>query len=238
MKPEIKIFATISEIAEEFASTLQTLASEANGLSVHIALSGGSTPKAIFKYLTSHYGKSLANTQFHFWWGDERCVSPTDDDSNYKWANELWLSPIGIPQKNIHRVLGEDDPEKEAIRYAEEMEALLPFENGWPVFDLMLLGLGEDGHTASIFPHQIALISSEKLCEVATHPESGQKRITITGNVINNSRVIAFLSTGEKKAQKVYEIIKLKDKTLPATHISPKNGKLVWLLNNEAAKQL
>lgn len=236
MKPEIKIFKNTSEIAEEFANTIQQLIDASHGNKVHIALSGGSTPKHIFAYLTEHYGSTLAKTQLHFWWGDDRCVPPTDDESNYKWANELWLNPIGIQQENIHRVKGEDSPDVEVLRYSTEIANNLPIENGIPVFDLMLLGLGEDGHTASIFPHQMKLLQSESICEVATHPESGQKRITLTGKVINQSKVITFLATGENKALKVKEIIIDRNKTLPAANVTNLNGQLIWWLDVAAAR--
>lgn len=238
MKPEIKIFRNTDEIAVEFAHRIQALAKEAEGKPVHIALSGGSTPKVIFQYLTDKFGKELANTQFHFWWGDDRCVPPTDDESNYKWANELWLAPTGIQEENIHRVLGENNPAEEAVRYAEEIKKEVPLANGFPVFDLMLLGLGEDGHTASIFPNQMGLLTSKNICEVAVHPESQQKRITMTGPVINNSKVIAFLATGDNKADKVKEILIEKDAELPAANIEAKNGKLVWWLDYGSAKNV
>lgn len=238
MTAEIKIFKNTDEIASEFANMLQILAQKAEGKIVHIALSGGSTPKAIFNYLSDKFGKNLANPQFHFWWGDERCVPPNNTESNFKWANELWFKPIGIKTEQIHRIYGEAQPQEEAIRYSAEIENKVPIINGWPKFDLMLLGIGEDGHTASIFPHQKEFIESNKICEVATHPENGQKRITLTGKVINNSGVIVFLSTGEKKSEMVYEILKLNNTNLPASHIHAQNGKLIWLIDREAAKLL
>jgi 6-phosphogluconolactonase len=100
------------------------------------------------------------------------------------------------------------------------------------------LGLGEDGHTASIFPHQMELLKANALCAVATHPNSGQKRISFTGEMINNAKHIAFLATGNKKAEMVREIILDKNKSLPATHNEATNGKLTWLLDSESAKLL
>ncbi|MFA9391076.1 MAG: 6-phosphogluconolactonase [Prolixibacteraceae bacterium] len=238
MKAKIKIFKNTGEIADEFANTLKTLAKAANGKAVHIALSGGSTPKIIFQYLKEKFGKELANPQFHFWWGDDRCVPPTDDESNYKWANELWLKEIEIPLTNIHRVLGENDPESEAIRYAQEIEKHLPFENNLPTFDFMLLGLGEDGHTASIFPNQMELLSSKNTCEVAFHPNTGQKRITLTGPVINNSKFIVFLAIGENKASKVKEILLDQQEDLPASHIQSNTGELIWWLDKNSAQNM
>jgi len=192
----------------------------------------------IFRYLIEKYGKTLAYPNFHFWWGDDRCVPPHNDDSNYKWATDLWLKPIGITPEKIHRVLGENDPEQEVFRYAGEIRKFIPFENGLPVFDYMLLGLGEDGHTASIFPCQMNLLTSTKICEVATHPVSGQKRITLTGPVINHSRTIVFLATGENKAQRVRDIAVDQLPQYTASHIGSSSGRVIWLVDSDAAKLL
>ncbi|HKK81754.1 MAG TPA: 6-phosphogluconolactonase [Prolixibacteraceae bacterium] len=236
MNQNIKIFEDIGQIAEEFASTVQKLALKNENNPVHIALSGGSTPKAIFKYLTENYGTKLNFTNLHFWWGDDRCVPPFHTDSNFKWANELWLSPAGFSDEQIHRVKGENNPKEEAIRYSEEIKKYVPTENGWPVFDLILLGLGEDGHTASIFPNQMELLKSNRICEIATHPKSGQKRVSFTGYIINNARKVIFLSTGTSKSEKVRQVIDERDLSLPATHIRPANGKLIWWIDNHAAE--
>lgn len=235
---KVEVFNNNEDIATYFADKLIELVKSAHGKSVHVALSGGSTPKAIFKTLTEKYGKTLALPELHFWWGDDRCVEPTNDDSNYKWAKEFWLEPIGISEENIHRVMGENDPYNEAIRYAKEIMETLPLDGEVPVFDFQLLGLGEDGHTASIFPHEMELLNSAKVCEVAIHPESGQKRITLTGKVLNQSKIIAFLAIGEKKAQKVFEIIKDQNKKLPAANIENPKGELIWLLDDQSSRLL
>jgi 6-phosphogluconolactonase len=236
MNQDIKIFEDTYQIAEEFASTLQKLAQKNKNKPVHVALSGGSTPKAIFKYLSEKYGTSLNFPNLHFWWGDDRCVPPSHDDSNFKWANELWLSPTGFSNAQIHRIKGENNPEKEAKRYSEEIKQFVPAENKWPVFDLIVLGLGEDGHTASIFPNQMELLESNHICEIATHPQSGQKRVTFTGHLINNAKNAIFLATGSSKAEKVKQVIDERDLSLPATHIKPAKGKLTWWVDNDAAE--
>jgi len=238
MNPIVKIFSNTNEIAEEVASILNELTNSSGNKSIHIALSGGNTPKEIFSYLDENYGNKLANKQFHFWWGDERCVPPTDNENNFKWANELWLKPIGIPAINIHRILGENDPEREAIHYAEEMKKWIEMENGVPRFDLILLGLGDDGHTASIFPNQMNLLTSENWCEVAIHPVSGQKRITLTGKILNNAKKVVFISTGESKAKIVKNIIVGAFTEYPASHINPINGEIIWILDQGAALYL
>ena len=176
----------------------------------------------------------------HFFWGDERCVPPDHSESNYKMTSDHLLTKIEIPDKNIHRVKGEIEPQSEADRYAAEIKNLVAVEGDLPKFDLVMLGMGEDGHTASIFPHQMHLLQSENICEVATHPESGQKRITLTGKVINNAAQVVFLVTGKSKAEKMFEILEQQGrwKDYPATYIQPHNGSLTWFLDRTAAGKL
>ncbi|MEQ8576132.1 MAG: 6-phosphogluconolactonase, partial [Fulvivirga sp.] len=160
-----------------------------------------------------------------------------DDESNYKMTLDHLLSKISIPKENIHRVLGENDPEGEAKRYGQLLVEKLKTANGIPQFDLVILGMGSDGHTASIFPHEIELWDSEKNCVVAIHPDSGQRRVSLTGRVINNAKEVAFLVTGADKKEKVTSIL-AKDgasKNYPASLVDPKSGKLYWFMD-EAAK--
>lgn len=234
----IKTFNNINEIAEIIAKMLSELECSTDNKSIHVALSGGNTPKEIFSYLKEKARNKLADKRFHFWWGDERCVPSTDNNSNYKWANELWLKPIGIQATNIHRIEGENNPVSEAIRYSEEIKKWVETENRWPRFDLIMLGLGDDGHTASIFPNQMELLISENWCEVSTHPVSGQKRITFTGKVINNASKVVFISTGENKAQMIKNVVIEAKPEYPASHIKPSNGEMIWLLDEGAARYL
>src|SRR5690606_20512735 len=122
-------------------------------------------------------------TRVHLYWGDERCVPPNDNESNYKMTVDHLLSKIDVPEENVHRIYGENIPKEEAIRYSEVLKSRLPQFEGVPQFDLIILGMGDDGHTASIFPYNIHLWDSGNVCEVAVHPDSGQKRITITGKI-------------------------------------------------------
>ena len=136
--------------------------------------------------------------------------------------------------------MGENDPKIEAIRYGDVLEKNLPSQFDVPKFDLVILGMGDDGHTASLFPYELQLWDAKANCEVAVHPDSGQKRVTITGSVINNAEVVAFLVTGTSKAEKVKEIIKETGdyNKYPATLVKPTSGKLIWFLDKEAAKDL
>jgi 6-phosphogluconolactonase len=233
----INISPTKTEVAKSFSDYLKALIKE--NKTTHIALSGGSTPKVVFDYMAAHY-KEVDWSTVHLYWGDERCVPPTDSESNYKMTVDHLLSKINIPQENIHRVHGEDLPELEAGRYGKVLEEALPIGNNLPQFDLVILGMGDDGHTASIFPHEIGLWDSANNCEVAVHPDSGQRRITITGKLINNAKAVAFLVTGAGKAEKVRSIIAKEEghESYPASLVAPSSGDLIWFLDEEAAAQI
>ncbi len=238
MPTQIHIAETPQQVAEDFARYFAEWVKDKPGAT--IALSGGSTPKALFRLWAEQYRDSIAWEKVHFFWGDERCVPPDDEESNFKMADDLFLSRIKIPKENIHRIRGEAEPEEEARRYSEEIARCVSSRNGLPSFDMILLGMGSDGHTASIFPHQMDLLSSEAVCGVGIHPESGQRRITLTGNVINNAHEVAFLVTGWEKADKLEAIIKGKKESsnYPAAHIEPTDGGLHWFVDEAAVKGL
>lgn len=225
-------------IAVAFTEHLQKLTQEKSR--VYLALSGGSTPNVLFKLWAEDYRTGLPWDRIHFFWGDERCVPPDHADSNFRTASELFLSKLPIPAQNIHRIHGEDDPEKEAERYSHELKMIIPEEDGFPVFDLIMLGMGDDGHTASIFPHQMELLESDAVCGVATHPISGQIRVTLTGKTINKAKEIAFLVTGAGKKEKVTHILGKQEgyEQFPAAHIQPPNGQVYWFMDEAAAAGL
>lgn len=235
---QLNISNTKQEVAKKFADYLADLIHSKKR--VHIALSGGSTPKIVFDELTNTYIDKIDWKKVHLFWGDERCVPPTDTESNYKMTAEHLLSKVPIPIENIHRIKGENQPKYEVKRYAKVLKNKLPEIEKLPQFDLVILGMGDDGHTASIFPHEIALWNSYKLCEVAEHPETGQKRITLTGKMINHAVAVVFLVTGEPKAEKVAEIINRKGacNNYPASLVAPKSGKLYWFLDQDAAAEI
>jgi len=234
----IKIFGTPAILAKEFAKDFKKICEEfisKNG-NVNIALSGGNTPKLFFEVLSKEYLDKLDWSKISFYWVDERCVPAESNDSNYGEAERILFRNISS-KKNIYPLNGDKDPENEAIRYSDLIKKNLRAKNNLPVFGLILLGMGEDGHTASIFPDQMNLLTSKKVSEVALQPGSGQKRITLTGRVINNADRIIFLVTGEGKAEVVKEILN-KEKNCnkyPAAHISPGNGQLDWYLDSKAA---
>jgi len=234
---EVKIAQTPQKVYTQIAQSIIALTQESNQAMFDIALSGGNSPKGLFEKLSSEYKDAIPWNRIRFWWGDERCVPPTDEQSNYKMTVDFLLSKVQIPAENIQRIRGEETPEAEAKRYAKALKNTLKLSDGLPVFDLIILGLGDDGHTASIFPNQIKLMNTSDICAVARHPGSGQQRITICGKVLNNAKRVYFLVTGENKAMRVSEIMNDKEaaRLLPAYHIAPHNGKLVWYLDEAAA---
>lgn len=241
MDTTIKISQTPAELAKDFAGEIAKMINESGRRKrfMNIALSGGSTPKMLFSVLAEKFSDSVSWEWVHFFWGDERCVPPDSPESNFGMTKEVLFGKIRINDSNIHRIIGEDDPEKEAERYSEEISYFTRENNGLPVFDLIILGLGEDGHTASIFPGNNTLFSSDKICEVAQHPVTSQKRITVTGPVINNAGIIVFLVTGASKAKMVSEIIEnpgIVD--YPAASVEPVHGTLKWYLDIDAASML
>jgi 6-phosphogluconolactonase len=239
LKTDIKIFKTPDELAEKLAQeiVLRITDSAQKKKIITIALSGGSTPELLFSKLGNDYSTSVPWEYVHFFWGDERCVSPDNIESNFGMAKRLLFEKISIPKRNIHRIRGEADPEQEALRYSKVVSGFTGNRDGFPLLDLILLGMGDDGHTASIFPGNLDLLSSLNICEVAIHPLTDQKRITLTGKVINNADSIYFLVTGKKKALIVDEILKASESSLnyPASHIMPLYGSLIWFLDEEAA---
>ncbi|GMR25739.1 MAG: 6-phosphogluconolactonase [Ignavibacteria bacterium] len=237
----IKIFRTIDNLAGSFAEFLMQKVNETpEDESFSIALSGGSTPKKIYTYLSDNFEDKINWAKIKIFFGDERCVPPDSEESNYKMANESLFKNISIPIENIFRIRGENNPVKEAARYEEVLKSNLPSLSGIPQFDLILLGIGEDGHTASIFPNQVNLFYSARLCEAAVHPQNKQKRITLTGKIINNAKLVVFIVTGKNKSKITGKIISGDNSgsVFPASFVSPKKGKIIWLLDFQASQLL
>ena len=240
-KNEVEVFNTIDELSEYLGNIWKE---KINSLRTNefysIALSGGNTPIKIFKYLSLNFKDAIKWNRIKFFWGDERCVPPSDSDSNYKLAKDYLFDNIKMSKQNIFRIKGELDPNLEVINYSNILKSKLKLVDGIPQLDFILLGLGEDGHTASIFPNQIELFNSSNFCEVAEHPESGQKRITITGSIINNANNVAIVAVGKSKSNRVKEILNKYQiaKSYPAMLVKPLNNKLFWALDKESAKNI
>lgn len=235
-----KIFPTSVELANGFAREITELIKKIAKKKkfVSIAISGGNTPKLFYSVLAEKYSGSVNWNAIKLFWVDERCVPPDYNESNYGMTEEILLSKINIPRDQIFRMRGEDDPQQEAERYSDLIRKNITHKNNSPVFDIIILGMGEDGHTASIFPGDEKLFSETKYCAVATHPVTGQKRITLTGKVINNSRSVFFLVTGSNKSGIVYEIYRNSEdsRLFPSSHVKLSNGKLAWFLDHESGK--
>jgi len=232
----IKIFSNKDELALFFCDELVKLVKQKK--EIFLCLSGGSTPEIIYKNLSADYVDKIDWRKVHLFWGDERCVPSVDEQSNYGMTKKYLLNFIDIPGKNVHPIDGENDPEKESSRYSEEIKKIVPSKNQHPVFNLVMLGLGEDGHTASIFPDQMWLLNSKNICEVAVYPSNRQKRITLSGTAINNAEMIIFLVTGKNKSTIVKKVLEKKQKIFPAEFVQPINGELEFYLDSDAASLL
>ena len=206
----------------------------------NIALSGGSTPRILFERFAKFYSDPGIWDNVRFYWVDERCVPPDHPESNYRMAHETFLRYLSYSNQHVFRIRGEEDPHKEAERYSRLIHNHLPETDKFPTFDLVLLGMGGDGHTASIFPGQMELLGTDKVCDVAVHPGTGKRRITLTGKVINNAVNIFFLVSGEDKAKMVTRVIceGSGNEELPAAFIMPEHGTLTWFLDEAAASLL
>lgn len=244
MEKKYYLFEDSSHLAAQLAVDFKEAVDKAvaSGDSITVALSGGHTPKAFFEILAQPpYRDGISWENVIFFWGDERCVSPDNDESNYKMTNLALLSHIDIPEGNVHRVLGEDPPTNEALRYSKVIEENVSGANGFPEFDWIFLGMGDDGHTASLFPGAANLQEKEKICVVAEHPQTGQKRVSITFPVINNAKRVSFLVAGEAKAPVFKEILEkaaTEQLPYPASMVEPENGILEWYLDKAAAPEL
>ena len=226
--------SALVERAQELILSRSQTAIESRGLFT-IALAGGSTPKPLYEALSS---QSLPWSKIHVFWGDERYVAATDKDSNQLMARQAWLDKVEIPDRNIYEVnTTSQDPEADAKKYEARIQHFFGTEQKFPAFDLILLGMGDDGHTASLFPHTEALKVSDRLVTVGN--KDGQPRITFTIPLINQARCVMFLVAGENKRPALKEVFAEQGDELeyPSRSIQPE-GELIWLLDEAAAAEL
>lgn len=228
---------TAVAVAELIVSMQKEKLSENEPLS--LAVSGGSTPNILFSLLAGEYKKRIDWEKIKIFWVDERCVPPTDKESNFGTTNNLLLKNVPIPQSNIFRMQGEQKPEEEALRYSKILADELTKKSGLPEFDLILLGMGDDGHTASIFPNNLALLGDPQTVATVSHPVTGQERITLTGNVICNAKKVVMLVTGHTKSNVLEEILHEEGdfERYPAYYILVKCDAELYL-DDEAAERL
>lgn len=234
----VKVFDSPQQLALKLAEELENVVEKTLD-NIFISLSGGNTPKVFLSMLALPPFKTDINwNKVQIFWCDERCVPPFDSESNYGMTKQTLLDQISIPSENIHRIMGESHPEKESVRYSKEIEKILPHDvNNFPQFDWVFLGLGEDGHTASLFPNSDLTYSCSNIAGVTVHPVTGQKRISLTEQIINNSKRVSFVITGKGKSATLKDILEdlPESKRYPASHIKPLNGNLDWWIDKEAA---
>jgi len=241
MEKNLNIFQSIEALSQFVGRMLtEQISCKSEGNFFSLVLSGGSTPKKVFEFLAANFKEQIAWERILVFWGDERCVPPESDESNYNMAKESLLDLVPIPSANIFRIQGEADPADEAERYAKLVSEKVALVNGIPQFDFVMLGLGDDGHTASIFPDNLQLFKCNKHFAVVENPYSKQKRITVIGNIINQANTVIFLVTGQSKAEMVARLIEKKEgwERLPASQVQPNNGNLRWLLDMGASSKL
>lgn len=238
---EIVVLPSRSEVASRAADEFVTAASEAveaRGVFT-VALAGGSTPAGMYQLLAgAPYSSRVEWPRVSFFWGDERCVPPDHPDSNYGAAAGALLSRLLLPEANIHRMRGELPPQTAAAEYEAEVRRWVSGDP--PRFDLILLGMGDDGHTASLFPGTEALDIDDRLVSANHVPKLNADRLTFTAPLINAARQVIFLVTGEGKAQALKAVLEGTDDpdTYPAQLVRPRDGRLTWLVDEPAASLL
>ena len=243
--PEIVISRDAAALADEAARRFVAAARAAVAARGRftVALSGGSTPRALFRLLAAApYNEQVDWARVHVYWGDERTVPPGDEQSNYRMARENLLSRVPIPEAQVHRIVAENpDPEAAADAYATTLRQTFALADGeFPRFDLIHLGLGTEGHTASLFPGSPALAERSRSIAAPWVEKLGSFRITLTPPTINAAREVQFLAAGAEKAAIVRAILRdpKNPDELPAQIVAPAGGRLVWLLDEAAAGEL
>ena len=238
----IEVLATAADLFHAAAEELVRAARTAIGAQGRftVALSGGSTPKALYSLLAANYADFPWNRVFLFF-GDERHVPPTDPESNYRMVEESLLTKIAIPAENVFRVPAENpDAAAAAADYEAQLRKFFQLKSGeFPRFDLILLGLGPDGHTASLFPDSQALDEQSRLVVANWVAKFNTHRITFTFPVLNRAAEVIFLASGPDKAEMLHQVLESKNTPpLPSQRVEPSDGKLLWMLDEAAAAKL
>lgn len=243
--PQVIVFPDVETLSHAAAAQFTFLVQQKSrdDRPFMVALNGGGTPQRLFELLgQSPYREQINWEVVHIFWGDERCVPPDAPGSNYGQAWQAWLRHVPIPATNIHRIQGELTPHAAAADYTIQLKAFSQGESPWPVFDLILLGMGDDGHTASLFPG--AMTPEQQIQPVlavtAAYEGRPAHRITLTPLVFNQARHIWVMVTGAKKARIVAAALHgpHQPEHLPMQRIQPEQGKLTWMLDDAAAAQL
>lgn len=242
MKPEIRIFKSMEHLSHNAAEIFVQQASRSIGERGRflVALHGGSTPKRLFQLLATEYRDQIDWAKVHIFWGDERLVPADDPESSYGQARNLFLRHVRLPESNVHPMHGDLEPDEAAQNYARTLKQFASATLAWPRFDLVYLGMGEDGHTASLFPGSPLDTTDPVIPVVAQYQDRPANRVTLTPLVFNSAHTIAFMATGEKKAATLAEVLsdRYNPELYPAQRIDPKDGRTIWLVDAEAASKL
>jgi 6-phosphogluconolactonase len=225
-------------VAESFVAKAR--ASIATRATFTVALAGGSSPKAAYSLLAAEYRDAVAWEKVRFFFGDERCVPPDDDESNYKMAYQAMLGPLGIPQERVFRMRGEDQPASAAAAYAAILKSELPVTHGAPTIDFIMLGMGPDGHTASLFPGTDPLTDDEEFVRAPYVEKFGTFRITLTPRVLNAAYDLEVETAGPSKTDALAAVLEgpRNPTSLPIQILAPSPGRLTWLVDRAAAAKL
>jgi len=241
----VQVLADLPAVARAAAERFVALARDAAAARGRftVALSGGSTPRALFQLLAGEpFRSSVPWDRVELFWGDERCVPPSHPDSNYAMVRTALLSRVRVPAENVHRIPAERPPPEAARAYEETLRRAFALRAGeWPRFDLLLLGLGADGHTASLFPESPGLRADDDRLVIAHYVEQLQSwRISLTARVFNHAAFVVFLVCGADKAASLRKVLRASTdpQQLPAQLIRPRLGTLLWLTDREAAALL
>ena len=238
---DVRTYSHASTLARAAAEHFVALAQEAVSARGRfaVALAGGSTPRAMYALLaTGEFAPRVDWTRVHIFWGDERCVPPDHPDSNYRMAREALLDHVPIPSDHVHRIQGEIEPALAADAYERTLQAF--FTPRQPRFDLILLGLGDDGHTASLFPGMAAIHEQTRWVVAHYVSKLSAWRVTLTPVAINAAANVTFLVSGATKAERLSQALTgpYQPDILPSQIVRPAEGRLLWLVDAAAAAQL
>jgi 6-phosphogluconolactonase len=238
---DVRVFAGADDMAEAVAEEFVELAAMAiaDRGRFAVALAGGSTPRAAYTRLASESFASRVDwSRVLFFWSDERCVPPDHPESNYRMAREALLDHVPVPGQNVFRVLGEKEPMQAADTYEDQLRTL--FGGSIPRFDLVMLGMGADGHTASLFPGTAAVHEAVRWVVAHRVEELDAWRLTLTPVVLNAAANVLFVVSGKGKAERLQEVLEgpYQPDVLPAQIVKPSVGRLVWMVDEAAAAEL
>jgi 6-phosphogluconolactonase len=241
--PEIRVLQDIEELSQEAADLFLWVGCQAQQRAgrFRVCLTGGSTPKRMYDTLAaSAQGSSMDWRRVEFYFGDERCVPPDDRESNYRLAHDALFRPLKIAESQTFRMRGEAEPQEAATEYDSLLRERIT-GGAWPRFDLLLLGLGEDGHVASLFPGSPSVQEQRRTVVATVAPKEPRRRISVTMPVINEAEAVLFLVSGPHKAWAVRRTLERtgpSDPEVPASFVRPAHGRLLWFLDRAAAAEL